>query len=104
MQSQTFDMAGWDAAMFELPSRAESLSDATSAFTPTVFLDALLPLKDQIVYGRRGTGKTHLFRRLETEFDPSKFDLHRTISSRIDVSEFIVDAYGAEPNPQIMAV
>jgi len=104
MQSQTFDMAGWDAAMFELPSRAESLSDATSAFTPTVFLDALLQPKDQIVYGRRGTGKTHLFRRLLAEYDPKDFEQHRTIAVYIDASEFNADTYGTESLPKIIAL
>lgn len=104
MLNEPVDLAMWDATLTRLSSRAERLIDATSAFTPTVFLDALLPPKDQVVYGRRGTGKTHLFRRLENEYDPSGFDRHRTIASRIDASELTAEAYGAETFPQITAV
>src|SRR5258707_852371 len=87
MSMRAVNLAEWDAALATLSSRAEGLLDATSAFTPTVFLNALLPSKDQIVYGRRGTGKTHLFRRLESEYRPLDFEGHRTIVSSIDASQ-----------------
>jgi hypothetical protein len=105
--TESFDIASWDRTVSTLPSRAEQLQDAAAAaaaFTPTVFLDSLLQAKDQIVYGRRGTGKTHLFRCLEASYDPAELVQHRTIVVYVDASHLSADAYGARPLPKIVAL
>jgi hypothetical protein len=51
--------------------RAENLDvslDVAALYVDTALLPTLLPLKNQIVYGRRGTGKTHLLLRLAAEY------------------------------------
>lgn len=61
------DTETWYEAATRLVDRAEDLKNPTMAYVDTVFLESLQSKKNQIVFGRRGTGKTHLFRRLEEE-------------------------------------
>lgn len=104
MPGENFDMGAWDLAVSTLSNRAESLRDASSAFAQTPFLHALRTPKDQIIYGRRGAGKTHLSRRLAEEYMPEDFENHRTIAVQIDASGFAAGAYGPESIPQIAAL
>jgi Cdc6-like AAA superfamily ATPase len=60
--------SNWDRHAVQLTVRAEELGSATDAFADTVFLDVLKTHHNQIIFGRRGTGKTHLLKRLEEEF------------------------------------
>jgi hypothetical protein len=94
MQSQsspTVRKTEWDRAMAQLPSRAEALSDPITTFVDTIFLDGLTARQNQIVYGRRGTGKTHLFRRLEAEL-VDKFDQLYFLPIYINGSQLRQDA------------
>lgn len=104
MTGDSFDIAQWDETLSRLSSRAEHLRNASSTFAPTIFLEALRPPKDQIVYGRRGTGETHLFRRLEAEYPPDEFERHRTIIILIDATSLSADSYGELPAPQVTAL
>ena len=56
------------------------------------------------MYGRRGTGKTHLFLSLLAKYDPEEFEQHRTLAVAIDASKLTADTYGAAPLPQITAL
>jgi Cdc6-like AAA superfamily ATPase len=68
----------WNSVAVSLPFRAEELQDATEAFADTIFIDTLKAKQNQIVYGRRGTGKTHLLERLKEEYI-SKFEEYRSV-------------------------
>jgi hypothetical protein len=54
-------LAEWDRGVGDIKLRAEDLSaDAARAFVDTAFLATLRVDRHQVIYGRRGTGKTHL--------------------------------------------
>ncbi|MFC7403291.1 hypothetical protein [Citricoccus sp. GCM10030269] len=57
-----------NAALGQIPKRAESRDEAElrSTFEDSGVSQAMNNLDDQIVYGRRGTGKTHAFRYLSS--------------------------------------
>jgi len=57
----------WYKAVTSLTDRAEDLPDPTATYVDTAFLTTLQNKRSQIIFGRRGTGKTHLLRRLEDE-------------------------------------
>ncbi len=57
----------WFAAVAGLADRAEELADPSGTYVGTAFLGMLLNKRNQVIFGRRGTGKTHLLRRLQDE-------------------------------------
>jgi len=57
----------WFAAVSGLADRAEELADPPGTYVGTAFLGMLLNKRNQVIFGRRGTGKTHLLRRLQDE-------------------------------------
>src|SRR3954469_20535399 len=101
--SGTVDRDAWDAAARKLSSRAEELKDPTAAFSDTVFLDTLQAPHNQVIYGRRGTGKTHLLRRLAHELAPG-FDTHRTLPVFVNGSGLRHEAVVAADTPAAVAL
>lgn len=84
MSRDKSSMDEWDRAVRAMPYRAEEISDVDGTYVGTVFLDALVDNTDnQVVYGRRGTGKTHLFRRVQSEL-LTRFDELRRVPVYID--------------------
>jgi Cdc6-like AAA superfamily ATPase len=73
----------WYEAVIRLSDRAEDLADPTSTYVETNFLSALYNARNQTIFGRRGTGKTHLLRRLQDDFI-SHFDEFRIAPVYID--------------------
>jgi Cdc6-like AAA superfamily ATPase len=57
----------WYEAVTGLADRAEDIADPTATYVDTAFLATLQNKRNQIIFGRRGTGKTHLLRRLQDE-------------------------------------
>ena len=57
----------WYEAVTSLADRAEDIADPTATYVDTAFLATLQNKRSQIIFGRRGTGKTHLLRRLQAE-------------------------------------
>jgi hypothetical protein len=58
-------------AVDAIQERAEQLApsaEVSALYVDTSLLPVLLPLKNQVIYGRRGTGKTHLLLRLAGEY------------------------------------
>jgi hypothetical protein len=55
----------YDAAVARLATRAEDLTHFDETFVETIFPEMLEARQHQIIYGRRGTGKTHLLRLVE---------------------------------------
>ena len=55
----------YDSVVAQLALSAEDLTDLNGTFVETVFPEIMEARKHQIIYGRRGTGKTHLLRRVE---------------------------------------
>jgi Cdc6-like AAA superfamily ATPase len=57
----------WYEAVTGLADRAEDITNPTATYVDTAFLATLQNKRSQIIFGRRGTGKTHLLRRLQDE-------------------------------------
>ena len=55
----------YDSVVAQLAMRAEDLTDLDGTFVETIFPEMIEARQHQIIYGRRGTGKTHLLRRVE---------------------------------------
>ena len=55
----------YDSTVAQLATRAEDLTDFEGTFVETIFPDIMETRQHQVVYGRRGAGKTHLLRRVE---------------------------------------
>jgi hypothetical protein len=73
-------------AVDEIQERAEQQDGSESfakSYVDTHVLATLLPIKNQLVYGRRGTGKTHLLRRMEDHY-ASAFSERRELPIYID--------------------
>jgi len=92
----------WNRASAALPSRAEELAQYTETFADTVFLDVLKAKKNQVIFGRRGTGKTHLLRRLEEEY-VHRFDDHHVVPIYINSRQLRAHAKIAYQSPQATA-
>jgi len=73
----------WYEAVASLADRAEELADPTATYVDTVFLPALQNRRNQVIFGRRGTGKTHLLRRLRDELY-SRFGESRIVPAYVD--------------------
>jgi hypothetical protein len=58
-------LSNYDSTVARLASRAEDLTDFDETFVETIFPEMLEARQHQIIYGRRGTGKTHLLRLVE---------------------------------------
>ena len=55
----------YDSVVAQLATRAEDLTDLDGTFVETIFPEIIQARQHQIIYGRRGAGKTHLLRRVE---------------------------------------
>lgn len=55
----------YDTIVAQLATRAEDLTDLDGTFVETIFPEMVETRQHQIIYGRRGAGKTHLLRRVE---------------------------------------
>jgi Cdc6-like AAA superfamily ATPase len=73
----------WYEAVASLADRAEDITNPTAAYVDTAFLTTLQNKRNQIVFGRRGTGKTHLLRRLQDELY-ARFGTLRMVPAYID--------------------
>ena len=93
----------WYDAVGNLSYRAESLSNATQAFADTLFLDILTAKRNQLVYGRRGTGKTHLLKRVAEEFTEN-FEVHRVIPVYLNGSSINQASSPLREQPDIIAL
>lgn len=58
-------LANYDSVVARLATRAEDLTDFDGTFVETIYPEILQARQHQIIYGRRGAGKTHLLRRVE---------------------------------------
>jgi len=93
----------WNRKALQLPVRAEQLRNATEAFADTVFLDVLKNKQNQIVYGRRGTGKTHLLKKLEEDY-VAGFEILKVIPVLINGSELKKQASVTYQTPDLIAL
>ena len=93
----------WNNVAIALPTRGEELQNATEAFADTVFVDTLKAKQNQIIYGRRGTGKTHLLKRLEEEYI-FKFDEYRVVPIFVNGSKLKNQANIIAEKPQAIAL
>ena len=93
----------WNKVAMALPSRGEELQNATEAFADTVFVDTLKARQNQIIYGRRGTGKTHILKRLEEEYI-FKFDEYRVVPIFVNGSKLKIQANIIAETPQAIAL
>jgi Cdc6-like AAA superfamily ATPase len=73
----------WYEAVTSLADRAEDITNPTATYVDTAFLATLLNKRNQIIFGRRGTGKTHLLRRLQDELY-ARFSELRIVPAYVD--------------------
>lgn len=73
----------WYEAVTSLADRAEDLTNPTATYVDTAFLATLQNKRGQIIFGRRGSGKTHLLRRLQDEL-LTRFNELRIVPIYID--------------------
>ena len=73
----------WYEAVATLADRAEEITNPTATYVDTAFLATLQNKRNQIIFGRRGTGKTHLLRRLQDEFY-ARFSELRMVPAYVD--------------------
>ncbi len=73
----------WYDAVASLADRAQDLLDPTATYVDTVFLATLQNKRSQIIWGRRGTGKTHLLLRLQDELS-ARFNELRIVPVYVD--------------------
>jgi hypothetical protein len=55
----------YDSVVAQLATRAEDLTSLDGTFVETIYPEKMEARQHQIIYGRRGAGKTHLLRRVE---------------------------------------
>src|SRR6266700_3779911 len=55
----------YDSVVAQLATSAEDLTDLGGTFVDTIYPEVMQARQHQIIYGRRGAGKTHLLRRVE---------------------------------------
>ena len=103
MNGIILDISEWNSVAMALPSRAEELINATDAFADTVFVNTLKAKQNQVIYGRRGTGKTHLLKRLEEEYI-SKFEQYRVIPIFVNGYRLRNQANRIGEIPQVVAL
>lgn len=83
IMSEIASAEAWYAAVAQLADRSEEIADPTATYVDTTFLATLRNRRNQIVFGRRGTGKTHLLRRLQDEL-LSRFGELRIVPAYVD--------------------
>jgi hypothetical protein len=81
--SEVAGAEAWYGAVSRLADRAEELADPTATYVDTAFLVTLANGRNQVVFGRRGTGKTHLLRRLGDEL-AGRFGELRIVPAFVD--------------------
>lgn len=64
-------LVSYDSVVAKLATRAEDLTNFGGTFVETIYPEILVARQHQIIYGRRGTGKTHLLRRVEVSLRDS---------------------------------
>jgi hypothetical protein len=55
----------YNSVVAQLAARAEDMTNFDGTFVETIFPEVIEARQHQIIYGRRGAGKTHLLRRVE---------------------------------------
>ncbi len=93
-------MEQWREATRHLSYRAESLENASNTFAETTFVQMLMVNRNQVVFGRRGTGKTHLLMRVYEEY-VSNFDTYKTIPISLNGSALRQSAISVVDNPEL---
>lgn len=84
--SITLSAAALRPAVDAIPERAENLTASdrvADVYVDTALVPTLVPLKNQVIYGRRGTGKTHLLLRVDQEYR-NRFDVSRVLAVYVD--------------------
>jgi hypothetical protein len=90
-------------AVTSIQERAKSAGHFSELFVDTNILGMINKRKNQIVYGRRGTGKTHLLNRLK-EYYQETFDTNKILPIYIDARAIAEKFTTDEANPGISIV
>ena len=92
----------WDKIAVGLSTRAEELESATDAFADTIFLNTLKAKQNQIIFGRRGMGKSHLLKRIDDEYR-NNFEEYRVFPIFINGSQLKHQTDVVNQIPQVIA-
>jgi hypothetical protein len=93
----------WRDATRNLTYRAEALEDASASFAETAFLEMIMVKRNQVIFGRRGTGKTHLLRRAYDGYN-TEYDRYRTVPIFLNGSSLRQSASSTMADPEIEAL
>src|SRR6266566_2431009 len=78
--------------------RVETVENFTELFADANVYQSLIPLKHQVVTGRRGTGKTHILGRLKEHYRDN-FASDRILPVYIDATKIAHVAVAVDPDP-----
>ncbi|RZB33354.1 MAG: hypothetical protein SRB1_01182 [Desulfobacteraceae bacterium Eth-SRB1] len=93
----------WNSIALSLSYRAEELSNATTCFADTVFLNILRSNQNQVILVRRGTGKTHLLKRLYEEYNGS-FEANLTVPILLNGSSLQTESIASVRIPSVVGL
>ena len=96
-------LTDYDSVVAQLATRAEDLTDPTGTFVETIYPEIIRARQHQIIYGRRGAGKTHLLRRVEAGLKDS-FAESRCLPVYANGSQLSQEISLLSPNPAIVAL
>jgi hypothetical protein len=93
----------WENAVLALKLDADKLQDPLAAFARTTFIEILKSEGNHVIWGRRGTGKTHLLRCLEAELK-ADFDTRGVMPIYVNGEAFKVNSGNPGSSPSFVAI
>jgi len=93
----------WDVAVAALRFRAEDLERPADLYAETTFLRDLTAKRSQVVFGRRGTGKTHLLLSV-LELYRQNFDDWNAVPVLVNGQQLRDNLVGTMKVPQLRAI
>jgi hypothetical protein len=96
-------MVNYSSIVARLATRAEDLTDFNETFVETIFPEMLETRQHQIIYGRRGAGKTHLLRRIELSLREN-FVEGGILPVYVNGSQLSQEITVVSPDPAMMAL
>src|SRR5690348_18315611 len=96
-------LANYDSVVAQLTTQADNLTDPSETFVETIFPEVIEARQHQIIYGRRGAGKTHLLRRVALRMRDD-FTQRGILPVYINGSQLSQEISVVSQNPAIVAL
>jgi hypothetical protein len=101
--SEFFSPEKLTQASASIAERIEHSGKYSELFVDASVLPMVIPIKNQAIYGRRGTGKTHLLGRL-AEYYNSEFAILKTVPVFVDGRKIAFRSVASDANPIISLI